>query len=109
MMERDLIRELATRFRIAAHDRHDDALIDIRAADVSAAANILATPTWFSANELRIAADAMDILGVSTADGWTLRARLDAFWKTGPVVKNAESFAAYLHNTVKHTGNGGIQ
>lgn len=102
---RDEIRKLGTRLHIAAHDRDQNALVDIPARDAKAAADILTTPAWFSANELRLAADAMDILNCSTADGWTLRMRLDAFWETGPLIKNAGSFAAYLRELPK----GGVQ
>lgn len=66
-------------------------------------ADVLTTQTWFSAYELRLAADAMDILNMSQADAWTLRQRMDAFDRTGPMLKNAGSFAAYL----QHMPNGG--
>ncbi len=95
---RDEIRKLATRLHIAATDiwggiTPEDNLVEL----LKAASDVLTTPAWFSANELRLAADAMDILDYHTADGWTLRQRLDAFWETGPLIKNAGSFAAYLH------------
>ena len=105
MMTRKQLRELGTRLNIAAHGRHDAALIDLRAADVAMAADALTTPLWFSATELRLVADVMDILNYSQADGWTMRQRLDAFWRTGPLIKNAGSFAAYLHELP----NGGVQ
>ena len=66
-------------------------------------ADVLTTPTWFSAYELRLAADAMDILNMSQADAWTLRQRLDEFYRTSPMLTNAGSFAAYL----QHMPNGG--
>ena len=103
MMTRKQLRELGTRLNIAAHGRHDDALIDLRAADVAMAANALTTPLWLSANELRLVADAMDLLGMSQADAWPLRQRLDEFFRTSPMLRNAGSFAAYL----QHLPNGG--
>lgn len=105
MMGRKQLRELSTRFRIAAHERHEDALIDIRAADVDAAADALSTPLWFSAFELRMVAETIDILHISSADAWTMRLRLDEFIKTNPPLNTAEAFA----NFVKTLPNGGAQ
>lgn len=105
MMTRTQLRGLGILLYIAAHGQHDDALIDLRAAEVAKAADALTTPLWFSATELRLVADAMDILNYSQTDGWTMRQHLDAFWRTGPLVKNAGSFAAYLHELP----NGGVQ
>ena len=67
-------------------------------------ANVLSTPTWFSANELRLVADAMDALNISTADGWTTRLRLDEFERAGSSF-TAAAFADYLRNLP----NGGMQ
>lgn len=100
MIPRERIRDLSIACRLACHT--GGAISGKPLHDI---AEVLETPTWFSANELRLAADAMDILGTATADGWTLRASLDAFWKTGPLIKNAGSFAAYLHELP----NGGVQ
>jgi len=105
MMTRDALRTLAFRIQMAAEGYRDDCLVSISARVAREAAEALTTPTWLSPNEMRLAADTMNLLGITTADAWTLRARLDAFYKEGPIVKNAGSFAAYL----KSLPNGGIQ
>lgn len=103
-MEREEMRKLAVRVRIAINGRHDDALVDLRARELAKIAEALETPTWFSPEELRFAAAAMDILGYSTADCWTLRRRLDDFERSTTVM-NVGSFAAYL----QYLPNGGVQ
>lgn len=100
MMSRKRIRELALACRVATHGNGV-----IFGKPVEEIAEALSTPLWFSAADLRLAADAMDILSISQADAWTLRARLDEFDRSGPLVKNAGGFAAYL----KMLPNGGVQ
>lgn len=98
-------RRLGIHLQMIAHGRADSALVDISARDAQTAGDILTTPAWFSATELRMAADAMDILDYSTADAWTLRQRLDDFWRSASPLKNSGVFAAYL----KQLPNGGMQ
>ena len=98
-------RRLGIHLQMIAHGRADSALVDISARDAQAAGDILTTPAWFSATELRMAADAMDILSYSTPDAWTLRQRLDDFWQSSSPLKNSGAFAAYL----KQLANRGLQ
>lgn len=112
-MKRAEVRELATKCRIkendlrrcwhidCCRDEEFDELVEM----LSKCAKALSMPAWFSAYELRLAADAMDLLNISTADGMTLRERLDGFWRGGPIVKNAQWFAEY----VSMLPNGGMQ
>ena len=98
MITRKRMRILATACRLAVKTNGH-----IFGKPLEEIADVLTTPTWFSAYELRLAADAMDILNMSQDDAWTLRQRLDDFDRTGPMLKNAGSFAAYL----QHMPNGG--
>lgn len=90
-------RKTATDIRFALAVNPECEKITIDRSILLAAAEILATPAWFSAWELRLAADAMELSNQLTAEALTLRYHLSK-WLNVASKRNAESFAFYLDN-----------